>query len=254
MAQEDSFLLQNSIHHVGPWYKPDKYPFPLDTCWRISHTIGYFTGGFTFFVGSLCYFPALTNYELGGWLFTIGSAGFLFADLFEWYTNNRVGCFDNAKLRADFEAIEGGSLPPRETDSGSWQRKRNGVNFFFSACGSFLYLLGSIFFIPELNAIVLGSEVFIVGSAFIFLSQGWKLSRYPNFHEDVPAVHVDAGAGIGGVFYFIGSIYFLPSLCVTDADVFRAAMLFTLGGLSFFYSACAIIFRYFITKELKYHH
>jgi hypothetical protein len=41
--------------------------------------------------------------------------------------------------------------------------------------------------------------------------------RYPDY-SDLPATHVDAAAGVGGLFYLIGSIMFLN--CVTDPGIY----------------------------------
>ena len=93
-----------------------------------------------------------------------------------------------------------------------WQRVEVGSNFILSAFGSLLYLIGSIFYIPVENAIVLGTKFFIVGSAVIFISQFWKLYRqgctnnvdpqdkefrFVNFENDLAALSVDLCAGLG---------------------------------------------------------
>jgi len=246
-----------------------KYPLKLSLSWRLIHATLYNIGGFTFLIGSLCYFPSLANYVVGGWLFTIGSTGFLAADVLEWYTNNRVGCWDNASQRADFEAAVGTHMESKETCFGQYQRAENGINFAFSAFGSTLYLIGSIMFIPSLDLIVLGTEVFIAGSTVIYLSQGWKVYRQGCFNEsdvhdkswsmknylpDIPALFVDAFAGFGGVFYFVGSIYFLPAYDITDADTIRAAAWFTAGGAAFTISALSIVYRYFFVHPPAYYH
>jgi hypothetical protein len=53
----------------------DTFPQPLSFAWRLNHTLAYLLGGVTFFFGSIQYLPWINNFELGGWLFTIGSAG-----------------------------------------------------------------------------------------------------------------------------------------------------------------------------------
>ena len=242
------------------------YPVPLRVWWRISHTIPYLIGGFTFLFGSLCYFTTSTgiglagDYETGGWLFTIGSIGFLFADIFEWSTNNRVGCWDTSAERVEWEHRNSGYLTDGRTSlfklvccgPNQWMRAENGINFAYSALGSLLYLIGSIMFIPSLDAIVFGTWVFIFGSFIIFSSQSWKLYRYDNFSDDVPAVNVDAWAGAGGLFYLIGSVQFLPAYDLSDADTNAAAAWFTAGGASFTISGLAIVYRYFIAHPPMY--
>ena len=149
---------------------------------------------------------------------------------------------------------------------GRYQRAENGLNFAFSAVGSLLYLIGSIYFIPRFNMIVTGTVVFIFGSLVIFLSQMWKLYRAGCVNEtnmrdtrfsfynfvDMPGVGVDLGAGLGGLSYMIGSIYFLPSIDVSDAITTRAAIWFILGGFCFSVSGFFLFYRYFYT--LNYPH
>ena len=270
MNEHHLLLVENEQHNqddtlcgLGEALEPKRYPIPLSLSWRIIHALLYTTGGITFLLGSLCYFPSMTDYELGGWFFTIGSIGFLIADLMEWYTNNRVGCFDSTVLRADFEEKMDIYMEPKDTLWGSYQRLENCLNFFYSAIGSLLYLVGSICFIPETDSILLGTELFIAGSFVIFTSQSWKIYRqgfsyqekrfsFSNYLSDLPALSVDAGAGIGGLFYLIGSVYFLPEYDITDQDTIRAAALFTVGGTAFTLSAFSILYRYFVARPIRY--
>lgn len=156
-------------------------------------------------------------------LFTIGSVGFLYADLNEWWKNNRVGCAFDSEFRDDYESQLGHYFDPPSSFCGQLQRAENGLNFMFSTFGSLLYLIGSIMFIPDFNLMVLGTIIFIPGSAVIFLSQMLKLYRagcvqpspnhnkfadrsfsFHNLLQDVPGVGVDLAAGLGGFAYMIG--------------------------------------------------
>ena len=65
--------------------KFEKYPQPLSLIWRINHTIPYLIGGTTFLYGSIQYLPEISNYDLGGWLFTIGSTGKLYYTSFSFF-------------------------------------------------------------------------------------------------------------------------------------------------------------------------
>ena len=67
-----------------------KYPEPLSLCWRLTHYLNYQTGGVTFLIGSYNYYPD-GNVWTGAWMFLIGGTAFLFADIWEWWMNNRVG-------------------------------------------------------------------------------------------------------------------------------------------------------------------
>ena len=246
------------------------YLQPLTLTWRVNHTIPYLIGGTTFLAGSYQYLPSVSNYELGGWLFTIGSVGFLYADLNEWWKNNRVGCAFDDDYRDDFEKQLGNRFDPSSSFCGKFQRAENGLNFALSAVGSLLYLIGSILFIPELNATVMGTIIFIPGSFIIFLSQMIKLYRagcvystgtrrvekfqhrtfqLRHLTEDLPAVGVDLAAGLGGFAYMIGSYLFLPSVAVTDVEITRAAIWFLLGGALFLASGLCLTYRYFCTQN-----
>lgn len=238
---------------------------PQSFRWRIFHGTHYMIGGLTFLVGSCMYFPAVAKnftqaYSVGGWLFTIGSFFFLLADLQEWWYY-RIGCAFDYRYRPSLEsqASRYFSRPP-DTLAGRYERAQVGINFFASACGSALYLAGSILFIPTFQDQLLAGEwLFIIGSSFIYMSQAWKVYRsactnpddahdhrfrLKNLLNDLPALGVDGFAGIGGVFYFFGTICFLPSLNVTESDAIRSAILFVCGGTSFTLSGLFLQYRH----------
>ena len=60
------------------------FPVPLTKTYRVCHSAVYVFGGTLFMIGSVCYAPSVSNYDLGGWTFTWGSAAFLVADLTEY--------------------------------------------------------------------------------------------------------------------------------------------------------------------------
>lgn len=256
MSNAKTQLLNNSDNDNLP------FPSPLSFSWRVTHWIGYIIGGTTFAIGSAMYFPTVNDYVSGGWLFTIGSAGFAFADLYEWWMNNRVGCFKYEPYRLNYEKEVGAYFEHPNTYLGRYQRAENGINFFFSFTGSTLYLIGSILFIPATDSIVLGTYVFIIGSLVIFLSQTWKVYRagcmnvstpsnkaflIENLSHDIPAFLVDSTAGLGGLGYFIGSILFLPQYDINDDVTWAAAFWFEVGGVLFFLSGACMFYRYFYT-------
>lgn len=241
------------------------FPQPLSFRWRVVHNILYLIGGITFFIGSAMYFPTVSEYEWGGWLFTIGSASFLCADTAEWWMNNRVGCFMYSKYRRSYEKDVSRYFAGESTLRGKWQRAENGLNFFMSMIGSLLYFIGSILYIPEVNGFVPGTIVYIIGSAFIYCSQSWKLYRSgctydnlvrrfsaSNWKQDVPGFFVDLFAGLGGVGYFVGSILFLPEYDISDAATWAAATWFLAGGAMYWASGMCMVYRYFFT--LHYPH
>ena len=252
----------------------DVFPTPVSLCWKIWHNSFYLVGGFTFLFGSLCYLPSASKYIAGGWLFTIGSAAFTFCDIFEWWKNNRVGCAFDSKYKIAYQKhVESKGFPSLsspEYSSPYWRFKRSeqGLNFFASVVGSALYLIGSVLFIPSTNGVILGTWIFIIGSAFIAFSQSWKLYRSgcstqddhvsstnskksadsyfrcSTVFSDKPVFGIDFGAGMGGVFYFFGSVYFL-----NDSTLLLASILFTLGGASFLVSGLCMSYKYFCTKN-----
>jgi len=139
------------------------YDTPL---WRFCHALGFCNGGFFFLIGTCLYYPMMylvysdasaeTINDLAvwiGWLYTIGSCGFLFVDIQEFFTFT-----DDVMLR---------------------------VNILCSAFGSTLYVIGSAGFLPSIWAItpLIGILGFIGGSLAIGLSQTWKLYRILSSHK-----------------------------------------------------------------------
>jgi hypothetical protein len=243
---------------------------PQSPLWRLFHGTHYMIGGLTFISGSCMYFPSVYNnyssaLSIGGWLFTIGSFFFLLADLQEWWYY-RVGCCFDGKYRSSMEIQNANNFRyPQNIFRGRYERAEVGINFFMSACGSALYLAGSILFIPTFDKeLVVGEWLFIIGSSFIYISQAWKVYRsactnihnrqdhqfrFSNLLNDLPALGVDGFAGIGGVFYFIGTIFFLPSLNTNDFGANRAAILFVFGGTCFTLSGFFLQYRHHFTHH-----
>eukprot|EP01031_Cornospumella_fuschlensis_P027211 gene27211-32876_t len=214
------------------------------------------------------YFPDVSQFLIGGVLFTIGSLGFTIADVSEWWTNNRVGCCLYQRYQKEYEAKVGYLFDPENGDcfsKGRRQRVANGANFFASAIGSFCYLIGSICFIPELDAFTTGGYIYTAASVLITISQASKLYRagfdftdkdsfnhgfvLSNWSRDVPGVCVDGLAGFGGVCYLIGSILFLPQNDANESVGYAAATLFQIGGIAYFLSSVSMGYRYFCTKN-----
>ena len=56
--------------------------------WRITHAFAFFLGGSTFVFGTSCYFYPdwEAGGEVAGWLYTLGSCGFLYVDVLEYFT------------------------------------------------------------------------------------------------------------------------------------------------------------------------
>ena len=113
--------------------------------WRLWHAINYFIGGFTFLVGSIVLYPKFNNWfnasTISAWLYTIGSTGFLLADITQWKHYTTIKC--------NYMIIS--------------------LNFLISVVGSLFYLTGSICFIPKLDKVPAGELQFIIGSTFIVI-------------------------------------------------------------------------------------
>ncbi len=84
---------------------------------------------------------------ISAWLYTVGSVAFLLADITEWMHYTRP-------FFAHYS-----------------------INFLFSVLGSTFYLIGSIDYIPSLNAAKAGALFFIIGSSVIVFAQTWKIVR-----------------------------------------------------------------------------
>lgn len=238
--------------------------------WRLIQGISFLIGGTTFIAGSCMYFPSVyatysDAFLAGGWLFIVGSAGFLIANAMElWYY--RVGCLSNCRLKKEPKEMETKLfVHPANSFCGFYERSVSVLNAFVSFCGSTLYLVGSIYFLPSFSSEVLvGDWLFIIGSAFIFCSQAWKIiqsaSNNPDNHLDrrfhcgnifhhPMALLTNLFTGFGGVLYFVGTIYFLPSINETDTDGTRAAILFVCGGISFTLAGILLQFIHFTEKK-----
>lgn len=214
-------------------------------CWRLCHSVSYLIGGVTFPVASVIYLPRLlakapSMESIAGWLFTIGSFFFLVADLMEW-NHYRPMCFRSSACGF------------------AWNL---GLNFLFSATGSLFYLLGSIYFIPSVANLFYGELFFIIGSAIIALSQAWKCYRTcvtpsnqsacTNINEDLWGFIVDLFAGLGGLFYLIGTVIYCKSPAPEDKHYVLAIVWWILGGTAFLISALAMWKRYYCPSKHGY--
>ena len=227
-------------------------------------------GGVTFVIGSTMYFPHVyvnnsRALYIGGWMFVVGSFFFLLADLQEWWYY-RVGCVFDGRYRAALEYYsEALFVLPSNTILGRYERAEVGINSVVSIFGSLLYLVGSILFLPNLqDQLTVGEWLFIIGSAFIFTSQAWKvyrsgctnpsdrlnrLFRFANLFHDLPVLGADVFGGLGGLFYFIGTILFFPDLSSTDSELLRAPILFVCGGASFTLGGIFLNYHYYCARR-----
>lgn len=128
-------------------------PLLNSATWKMWHGGNHMFGDICFVFGSFALFPFLSTFintaAVSAWFYTIGSVNIFIAEITEWI---------------HFTSLEYPYL---------WIS----INFFLSVIGSILYLIGSIVFLPMFAKIDLGNLLFIIGSAFIFVSQIWKLAR-----------------------------------------------------------------------------
>eukprot|EP00386_Alphamonas_edax_P013123 GDKI01040646.1.p2 GENE.GDKI01040646.1~~GDKI01040646.1.p2 ORF type:complete len:240 (-),score=76.63 GDKI01040646.1:321-1040(-) len=159
--------------------------------WRFAHVLGFLTGGTTFIAGTVCLFYPGWDF-VSAFLYTLGSCGFLFVDVQEFFT------FEGLELR---------------------------TNIALSAIGSTFYVIGSVGFFPAIFAwdMRMGVWGFILGSFFIGVSQLWKTHRIGAtestdhvFHlstllfvkDAFTAAGVEFGACCGAWCFFFGTIMF----------------------------------------------
>ncbi|KAI9031082.1 hypothetical protein DFJ74DRAFT_423237 [Hyaloraphidium curvatum] len=236
--------------------------------WRIFHFCFYFLGGSTFILGSLCYFPqfqspSFDGYYWGAFWYTLGSCGFLLVDIQEWFTFGRAcGTLPPLEGPPPIDEPDERTALIKGVDPGGYsfwfeEGLSMGINSTLSLCGSVLYLVGSIGFLPYLDVPNLGIFGFIFGSAFIWVSQGWKVLRIGTINTANPAskefkcanfsydrytlLVVELFAGLGGLTFFISTILYwlnFPPVPVTAAWV--------LGSCCFTTSALTVAFRHFV--------
>jgi hypothetical protein len=195
--------------------------------WRLQHVLGFLTGGTTFIAGTALLYPVQQTVllaSLSAALYTLGSLGFLFVDVQEFFSYTSP-----ILLRG---------------------------NILLSATGSLLYVLGSIGFFPIVfNASeVLGVWGFILGSLLIGVSQLFKLVRIGwresgGFHpvhlveskDSVSACGVEGGACLGAWFFFAGTLLLLLS----PGAFGSVLLLWSLGSVSFTMGGACLAFRHF---------
>ena len=228
----------------------------LSFLWFLVHGACYINGGLTFLIGSILYYPQYNpplSHEdgdlEGSLLFTLGSLTFLIADIQEWLLY-APPCLKRHKLIDD--SPEYAPLMQAPGDSGDSEAGYFlGLNFFLSAIGSLLYLLGSIFIIPTLNTPNLGAWGFIIGSVFVWLAQLWKVHRMQPFdrahwtQDEWSAFQVDLLASTGGFWFLVGTAASLSP----RVSLVAVVNMWVIGSIAFTWSGCALLYRHFILKK-----
>lgn len=239
---------------------------PRSTIFLFIHGIHYNMGGLCFIPASCVYFSEIFNqYEfaasVGGYFFSIGSFFLLIADLQEWWYF-RIGCLFDCKYRDALEFDDTCLYKSGyEKMSIRWNRAKLGLNFFASACGSGLYLSGSILFIPGFEAyVLLGQLLIMAGSSVIFFSQVAKLYRLgctspadrfndrfyvSNLFNSIAILAFETFTALGAVSFFVGTILFQPYFNVNNVANDIASATYLCGGISFTLSGLFLLYHRF---------
>jgi hypothetical protein len=232
---------------------------PRSLQWQIFQGTLYLIGSLCFTAGSCMYFTSVSRpypiaLTIGGWLFTIGSFIFLFADLQDWWDYRTGYCF-SYKYHSTID-ISLQSMDTSITSDNGENHKEIELNVYGSIGGIAFYLAGSILFIPIFgNYLAIGEWFFIFGSTFSYLSIIWKMYRSScnnsdqKFHlitllNDIPTLAMDIFSIIGNICFFIGTILFLSYINKNDFTENRAAFFFVFGSGCFILSS--IVLQYTI--------
>ena len=227
---------------------------PRSFQWQVFQSMVYLIGSLCFVGGSSMYFtsvfrPYPNSFIAGGWLFTIGSALFLFADLQEWWDHRTGYCFSYNEHQTNDILLRSLDRTPSSNEENQLKIE---WNVFGSMIGIAFYLAGSLFFLPIFeNYLVIGEWFFIFGSTFSYTSVFWKLYRSARqnsdekFHlrtllQDIPVLAMDIFSIIGNLAFFVGTILFLPYVNQTDAIENRAAFFFVFGSACFVLSSLVL--------------
>jgi hypothetical protein len=217
--------------------------------WRFLHYGGFCLGGITFLIGTLLYYPTIYETAKGNdsdvrtlsvvtaWLYIIGSAGFLFVDVQEFFTFT-----DDVILR---------------------------INISCSMIGSLFFLIGSAGFLPTFYnwCPLIGIIGFLAGSFFIGCSQTWKLVRILRSPDEVGvtpetssllrwnAACVEGGAMVGGFAFLIGTSFFWigpiegDAECLVTCNNYEVVLaLWVVGSLAFTFGGLSLAYRHVILK------
>lgn len=198
---------------------------PPSRKWRIYHATCFFIGASFFLTASPMFYPVAYSRPgadfAAAWLWIVGSASFLVADLTEWWF-----------LRKGHE---------------------NGMEnytFLCSVIGSLLYLVGSCLFLPIWINFYWGSIIFIAGSAVIVVSQAAKLGHalVVDFFDDIPAAVTDSTTLFGAFWYLISSTCGVGATGFCSPQI--VATMYTLGGLGFTMASVSMQYRYFFSTTM----
>ena len=235
---------------------------PLSYVWSMMHVLLYVIGGTAFLLGSACYLPRADHPAKGAYLFIMGATGFMLSDLAE-LRSSIYDCYVEQKERRHYHRDQS----KRSLLVLIWNSE-DALSVCMMALGSTMYFVGCVLFIPEFDP-VWGDILFIVGSVIIDFAEGWKLYRLGSsqysvitgelervpfewkilFDGNLTLLYGDLCNFFGVFIFLVGSILFLPGVCLTDQDERRAAFLFIVGSFLFAVCGCFMFYDYFISKR-----
>lgn len=203
--------------------------------WETVNAFSYKLGGLTFVLGSIFFFPALSAYlVIGDWLFFIGSVLYLMVtghDLLEvikyWRHHDTETFADHIEFVAAWSYV----------------------------LGSALFIVGSLCFLPSIEATTIGSWSFIVGSVL------FVIGGFVNILQIVEApsmIYMElfnltvAQFILGSGLFAVASIPYLWQLGDHAEDLIKtlAASLFLFASVLFLLGGIFIYYRKLVSKKL----
>ena len=166
------------------------------------------------------------------------------------------GCLWYSDYEKSYEEQLGENFYPQHTYIGKYQRAANGLNYSLSLLGSIMYLIGSITFLPVLDAAGYSISSLYSWELNCLCFSMWKLwrigsrnnaiepcgcaFRLSNFHNHWANFWVKLMTGLGGLAYLVGSIYFLPEVDTTKFITEVAVFWFVIGSVFYIIAAACL--------------
>mgnify|MGYP000557279030 CR=1 FL=1 len=213
--------------------------------WETINAVTYKLGGLVFVIGSVMFFPQLSAWEdVGAWLFVAGSLMYLAVNIHDVaevirhrrekrHTVQRTGLnWQVAKLKLEALAV--------------------GTYFF----GSLLFILGSLFFLSQIDWVAAGAWCFILGSILFTAGAAVNILQIVEAESLITMQLMNLTAVtyvIGSVLFAVASVPYLWSFAA-DADKTQTltylatqfvlgSTLFLIGGLFNYRRAYLVVAR-----------
>jgi hypothetical protein len=192
--------------------------------WEAANTVAYELGGFIFILGSIPFLPAYNQHlELGVYLFIVGSFLYLVVALHDCWE-----VLEAAQEAEDDDDVEEDDADADEADSSeaksnvATEHAPDGKHFsrrtryrldlaasLIYVCGSILFIVGSVVFLPAVEHPKSGAVLFIVGSVLFAVGALINMVQIFESHDGAAASLTTALlANLTAAFYLIGSTMF----------------------------------------------